>query len=98
ADLKKANELFLVSSLDRTGAWMVQDGKLIIPCSDGFQALKVEEASKKIEAAVAGMTGQNFTVEVQKPKKQENVSPVVDKPAISPAVEMVKKVFKGEIV
>ncbi len=98
ADLKKANELFLVSSLERTSGWIVQDGKLIIPCSDGFQALKVEEASKKIEAAVAGITGQSFTVEVQKPKKHENVSPVVEKPAVSPAVEMVKKVFKGEIV
>ena len=98
ADLKKANELFLVSSLERTSGWMVQDGKLIIPCSDGFQALKVEEASKKIEATVAGITGQNFTLEVQKPKKQENVGPVVEKPTVSPAVEMVKKVFKGEIV
>ena len=98
ASFKKENELFLVSSLERTGAWIIQDKKLVIPCSDGFQALKVEEAAKKIESAVAEMTGHAFAVEVQKPEKQTGADSAVEKPAVSPAVELVKKVFKGEIV
>ena len=73
ASFKKENELFLVSSLERTGAWIIQDKKLVIPCSDGFQALKVEEAAKKIESAVAEMTGHAFAVEVQKPDRKSVV-------------------------
>ena len=96
--LKKEKEFFLVTSLERTGEWVLQDGKLIIPCSDAFQAMKVEEEAKKIEASVTEMTGQSFEVEALKPVKQENAGAESEKPAASPAVELVKKVFKGEIV
>ena len=96
--LKKEKEFFLVTSLERTGEWVLQDRKLIIPCSDAFQAMKVEEEAKKIEASVTEMTGQNFEVEALKPVKQENAGAESEKPAASPAVELVKKVFKGEIV
>ena len=98
ANLKKTNEFFLVTSLERTGEWKVQDGKIIIPCYDSFQAVKVEEAAEKIKALVAGETGQSLAVEVQKPQRQESSGSSSGKPAVSPAVEMVKKVFKGEIV
>ncbi len=96
--LKKEKEFFLVTSLERTGEWVLQDRKLIIPCSDAFQAMKVEEEAKKIEASVTEMTGQSFEVEALKPVKQENAGAESEKPAASPAVELVKKVFKGEIV
>ncbi len=96
--LKKEKEFFLITSLERTGEWVLQDGKLIIPCSDAFQAMKVEEEAKKIEASVTEMTGQNFEVEALKPVKQESAGAESEKPAASPAVELVKKVFKGEIV
>lgn len=96
--LKKEKEFFLVTSLERTGEWVLQDRKLIIPCSDAFQAMKVEEEAKKIEVSVTEMTGQSFEVEALKPVKQENAGAESEKPAVSPAVELVKKVFKGEIV
>ena len=95
---KKENEIFLASSLERTGGWKVQNGKVIIPCSESFQALKLEEAAQKIGSVVAETTGQNLAVEVQKPQKQENAGAAAGRPAVSPAVEMVKNVFKGEIV
>lgn len=98
ASLKKANEFFLASSLERTGAWSIQNGKISIPCTDSFQALKVEEAAQKIESAVAGIAGQNLAVEVQKPKSQESAGQASEDGQTSASVEMVKKVFKGEIV
>ena len=76
----------------------MQNGKVIIPCSESFQALKLEEAAQKIGSVVAETTGQNLAVEVQKPQKQENAGAAAGRPAVSPAVEMVKNVFKGEIV
>ncbi|MBO7430265.1 MAG: DNA polymerase III subunit gamma/tau [Spirochaetia bacterium] len=97
-DFKKANELFLVTSLERTKEWMIEGEKLIIPCADTFQALKVEDAAKKIESAVVRITGQNYSIEVQKPQKQENDDSADEKPELSPEVEMVKNIFKGEIV
>ena len=97
-DFKKANELFLVTSLERTKEWMIEGEKLIIPCADTFQALKVEDTAKKIESAVVRITGQNYSIEVQKPQKQENDDSADEKPELSPEVEMVKNIFKGEIV
>ena len=97
-DFKKANELFLVTSLERTKEWMIEGEKLIIPCADTFQALKVEDAAKKIESAVVRITGQNYSIEVQKPQKQENDDSADEKPELLPEVEMVKNIFKGEIV
>ena len=98
AKLKKTNEMFLVTSLERTGEWSLKEGKLVIPCTDSFQVLKVEEAAKKIETCVLEITGQNCTVEATKPEKQEGSDSAAVKPATSPAVEMVKKIFMGEIV
>ena len=98
ANLRKTNELFLSSSLERTGMWSIQDGKISIPCTDTFQALKVEEAAQKIASAVAGMTGRNYAIEVQKPKKQEAAGQTGEDTQVSASVELVKKVFKGEIV
>ena len=98
AKLKKTNEMFLVTSLERTGEWSLKEGKLVIPCTDSFQVLKVEEAAKKIETCVLEITGQNCTVEAAKPEKQEGSDSAAVKPATSPAVEMVKKIFMGEIV
>ena len=98
AKLKKTNEMFLVTSLERTGEWSLKEGKLVIPCTDSFQVLKVEEAAKKIETCVLEITGQNCTVEATKPEKQEGSDSAAVKPATSPTVEMVKKIFMGEIV
>ena len=94
----KKKEPFLASALGRTGEWILQNGKVTIPCPDSFQSVKVEESVQKIEAAIAELTGQNIAVEVVKPQKQDIGSPSEEKPAVSPSVEMVKKVFKGEIV
>ncbi|MBR5672182.1 MAG: hypothetical protein IKX02_01935, partial [Spirochaetales bacterium] len=97
-DSFKKKEPFLASALDRTGEWTLQNGKVTIPCPDSFQSVKVEESVQKIESAIAELTGQNIAVEVVKPQKQDSGSPSEEKPAVSPSVEMVKKVFKGEIV
>ena len=94
----KKKEPFLASALDRTGEWALQNGKVTIPCPDSFQSVKVEESAQKIEAAIVELTGQNISVEVVKPQKQDNGSSAEEKPTVSPSVEMVKKVFKGEIV
>ena len=94
----KKKEPFLASALDRTGEWALQNGKVTIPCPDSFQSVKVEESVQKIEAAIVELTGQNISVEVIKPQKQDRGSPAEEKPTVSPSVEMVKKVFKGEIV
>ena len=98
ADLKKANEPFLSSALERTGEWGLQDGKVTIPCSDSFQAVKVEDASKKIESAIVKMTGRSFAVEVLKPNKKAAADQGAGESRVSASVELVKKVFKGEIV
>ena len=98
ADLKKANEPFLSSALERTGEWSLQDGKVTIPCSDSFQAVKVEDASKKIESAIVKMTGRSFAVEVLKPNKKAAADQGAGESRVSASVELVKKVFKGEIV
>ena len=98
ADLKKANEPFLSSALERTGEWSLQDGKVTIPCSDSFQAVKVEEAAKKIESAVGEMTGKPFEVVVLKPEKKAYADQGAAEAQVSASVELVKKVFKGEIV
>ena len=98
ADLKKANEPFLSSALERTGEWGLQDGKVTIPCSDSFQAVKVEDASKKIESAIVKMTGRSFAVEVLKPHKKAAAGQGAGESQVSASVELVKKVFKGEIV
>lgn len=98
AGLKKVNELFLSSALERTGEWSMQDGKVTIPCSDSFQAVKVEDAAKKIESAIEEMTGRSFAVEVLKPEKKSAADQVAGDAQVSASVELVKKVFKGEIV
>ena len=97
ADLKKANEPFLSSALVRTGEWSLQDGKVTIPCSDSFQAVKVEDAAKKIESAIEKQTGKSVLVEVLKPKKK-TADQGTEEAQVSASVELVKKVFKGEIV
>ena len=98
ADLKKANEPFLSSALERTGEWGLQDGKVTIPCSDSFQAVTVEDASKKIESAIVKMTGRSFAVDVLKPNKKAAADQGAGESQVSASVELVKKVFKGEIV
>ena len=98
AAFKNKNEFFLASSLERTGEWKVQEGKVVIPCGDSFLALKVEEAAGEIKASVAGITGQQLEVEVQKPKSDVSSEQGSGTGQTSPEVELVKKVFKGEIV
>ena len=95
---KNKNEFFLASSLERTGEWKVQEGKVVIPCGDSFLALKVEEAAGEIKASVAGITGQQLEVEIQKPKSDVSSEQGSGTGQTSPEVELVKKVFKGEIV
>ena len=94
---RQKNEPFLSSFLVRTGEWKMQGGKIIIPCSDSFLALKVGESAEKIKTIIAESAGQMFELEVQKPEEQED-GPAAEKDKQSPAVEMVKKVFMGEIV
>jgi DNA polymerase-3 subunit gamma/tau len=95
---KKKKEPFLSSALQRTGEWILKEGKVTIPCSDSFQSVKVEESVQKIESVIAELTGQNIAVEVFRPENEEKSEPAEGNPAVSPSVEMVKKVFKGEIV
>ena len=83
--------------MERTGEWSLQDGKVTIPCSDSFQAVKVEDAAKKIESSIGDMTGKSVVVEVLKPKKK-TADQGAEEAQVSASVELVKKVFKGEIV
>ncbi len=96
--INKKNELFLASSLARTGEWKLQDGKIIIPCGEAFLALKVGEAAESIKTAVAEVTGQQLELVVQEPKQEETAGSAAGGAPVSPEVELVKKVFKGEIV
>lgn len=94
----KKNELFLASSLERTGEWTLVEDKVTIPCGNSFLALKVSEAVDKIKAAINDVTGQMLKVEVQEPKDEAGAGSGPAEAPVSPSVEMVKKVFMGEIV
>ena len=94
----KKNELFLASSLDRTGEWTLLEDKVTIPCANSFLALQVSEAVDKIKAVINEVTGQMLKVEVQEPKDEDGADSGSAKAPVSPSVEMVKKVFMGEIV
>ena len=96
--INKKNELFLASSLARTGEWKIQDRKITIPCGEAFLALKVGEAAESIKATVAEVTGQQLELTVQEPKQEETAGSAAGGAPVSPEVELVKKVFKGEIV
>ena len=54
--------------------------------------------AESIKATVADVTGQQLELTVQEPKQDDAAGSSAGGTPVSPEVELVKKVFKGEIV
>ncbi len=83
----------LSSILDKAAAWEYSDGNLVIVFEDdAFAANRVKDESSFIASRAAEMTGRPVRVSV------ENRGGGGEEEAVDPRVEMVKKVFRGEII
>jgi len=83
----------LSSVLDKAAAWEYVDGNLVIVFEDdAFAANRVKDESSFIASRAAEMTGRPVRVSV------ENRGGESEEEAVDPRVEMVKKVFRGEII
>ena len=94
---KNGNNIMLLSALGKTFDWQEDGGMIYIPCEDSLFISKLRENIQWLTSEVHNISGKDYRVEIKPLQKksqiEDNISAEMDS-----RVEMVQKIFKGEIV
>ena len=95
ANLKKSN-MMLASSLAKTTRWKREGNSVTIYCTDNFSLDFIKNEIPAVKKELDLLANGNYKIEVAIPaKKEENEE---NNLSSSAQVELVKKVFKGEVI
>ncbi len=93
----KKHDFTLSSSASKSSMWEKKDDTLIIFCSDKFSADTLTKGKTEISSEIAKITGENLKVEIRIEDSKDPVS-LQENSGVSEQVELVKKIFKGEVL
>ncbi len=95
ANFKKTN-MMLASSLAKTTLWERKGNSIIIYCADNFSLDSIKNEIPAVKKELDSITNSNYKIEVVlSAKKEETEETILNS---SSKVDLVKKVFKGEII
>ena len=93
----KKEDFTISSSASKSSVWEKRGDTLVIYCSDNFSADSLTKGKSKIAEEVSKITGENLKIEI---RIENNKSADTDRDSegVSEQVELVKKIFKGEVL
>ncbi|MDC7125299.1 MAG: hypothetical protein PQJ46_07020, partial [Spirochaetales bacterium] len=92
----RKQKLTLAASVEQAVQWNMNGGKLKFDFENGYTASVVKKDKKLIQEIIKNITGQDIMVEVEVVQSQASENEADQ--AINRQVDVVKKVFRGEIV
>ena len=90
----KKNNMLLATSLSKTSLWEKRGDKVKIYANDKFSADRIKSETTAVKKALDSAAEGSFQIEIVLPEREEQES---DEQA-SEKVDLVKKIFKGEVV
>ena len=98
AAIKKNGSIFVASALGKTGTWSEEKGVVTIYCTDSFVASQIADYAKAVTDALQAVTGQNFILKTVLENKEDAAGMPKVSTAESEKLNMIKDIFKGEIL
>jgi DNA polymerase III subunit gamma/tau len=92
----RKKHLSLASSLEKVTSWRLENESLVLTCGSNFDAANIRREQKKILEAVAAGLGKPYRIELIS-DRETNEGAKNDSPT-EEGVEMIRRVFRGEIV
>ena len=93
----KKEDFTISSSASKSSLWEKRGDTLVIYCNDNFSADSLTKGKGKIAEELSKITGENLKVEIRIEDKQ-SAEAAQDMGGVSEQVELVKKIFKGEVL
>ncbi len=88
--------LTLASSLEKVTSWRIEGESLVLTCGSNFDAAHIRREQQKIMEALTTGLGRPFRIELI--SEQETDGDDKEKSPAEEGVEMIRRVFRGEIV
>ena len=95
SSIKKQN-ILLSSSVAKSRTWEKDKNKVIIYCDDNFSADNLKKDKNILASELEKETGENLEIIIRMTEKKEEAA--ADHDQVNEQVELVKKIFKGEVV
>ena len=92
----RKKHLTLASSLEKVTSWRVEGETLVLTCGSGFDAAHIRREQQKIFDAVSTGLGRAFRIVLK--SDRESGEEEKEKNPAEEGVEMIRRVFRGEIV
>jgi len=97
ASAVKKHNFALSSSASKSRIWEKENNKLTIYCDDNFSADTLKNGKSEIAKELKNLTGEYLNIDIRMAeKKSESSDTAADE--VSDQVELVKKIFKGEVI
>ena len=93
----KTNNFALSSSVSKSSMWEKENDRLVIFCSDNFSADTLNKGKTEVAEELKKLTGEALSIEIRLEEKRTEGS-VSGNSSVSDQVELVKKIFKGEVL
>ena len=93
----KTNNFALSSSVSKSSMWEKENDRLVIFCSDNFSADTLRKGKTEVAEELKKLTGEALSIEIRLEEKRTEGS-VSGNSSVSDQVELVKKIFKGEVL
>jgi DNA polymerase III subunit gamma/tau len=95
----RKKHLSLASSLDKVLSWQLKDDSLLLTCPTNFDSVNIQREQQKMLDSVAAALGRQCRIKVR--SGQDGAEAAVqadDGDDVKESVEMMRRVFRGEIV
>lgn len=92
----RKKHLTLASSLEKVTSWRIDGESLVLTCGSSFDAAHIRREQQKILEAVSTGLGRSFRIELI--SDQDGGGDDKEKSPAEEGVEMIRRVFRGEIV
>ena len=92
----KKKHLTLASSLEKVTSWRLEGDSLVLTCSSSYDAANIKREQHKIRESVAGVLGKPYQIVLE--NNRANGGADIDSENTEESIEMIRRVFKGEIV
>jgi len=91
----RKKHLSLASALDKVASWRLEGDSLVLTCSNGYTSANIERARQKIQESVSAVLGRPYRIAVEK-GGTDGAAEKGEGPDDN--IELIRRVFKGEIV
>jgi len=88
--------LSLASSLEKVESWRIEDETFVLTCNSNYASAHIKRESKKVQEVASSVLGRPYKIILEKNQSAEDKAQSAEES--EEKVEMIRRVFKGEIV